>query len=94
MIKGLKFFMIWHIFDLEKNEYVKIDVILFLWFGNDIQHILAIIVSFIPFFVFGFRSLLARSCKNMKILHKLCLHFGRQDGQDGEKSRKKITQLK
>jgi hypothetical protein len=29
--------MIWHIFDLEKNEYVKIDVVLFLWFGNDIN---------------------------------------------------------
>ena len=30
----------------------------------------------------------------MKILRNLCLHFARQDGQDGKKNRKKITQLK
>ena len=29
----------------------------------------------------------------MKILHNLCLHFARQDGQD-RKTGKKITQLK
>ena len=31
--------------------------------------------------------------ENTKILHNLCLHFARQDGQDG-KNGKKITQLK
>ena len=34
-----------------------------------------------------------RSYKNMKILHNLCLHFARQDGQ-GVKNGKKIKQLK
>ena len=33
------------------------------------------------------------SNENTKILHNLCLHFARQDGQDG-KNGKKITQLK
>ena len=39
-------------------------------------------VSFIPFLVFGFWQ---RSYDNMKILRNLCLHFERQDGQDGKK---------
>ena len=34
-----------------------------------------------------------QSYENKKILRNLCLHFERQDGQDG-KNRKKITQLK
>ena len=44
-----------------------------------------IIVSFIPFFIFGFWSLLTTKLRNTKILHNLCLHFARQDGQDGKK---------
>ena len=58
---------------------------------------------FMPFFsfnnicfvhpIFRFWSLLARSYKNTKILHNLCIHFARQDGQAGKKSNKKITQL-
>ena len=36
--------------------------------------------SFLVFGHFGRRSL-----DNMKILRNLCLHFVRQDGQDGEK---------
>ena len=52
-------------------------------------------VSFIPFFVFGH---FWRQCnKNMKILRNICLHFARQDGQDG-KNRKwnhttKVTKI-
>ena len=43
-------------------------------------------VSFIPFFVFGFWSLLATKIRKY-ILHNLCLHFARQDGQDGKKQK-------
>ena len=32
-------------------------------------------------------------CEVTKILRNLCLHFARQDGQDGKKAGKKITQL-
>ena len=49
------------------------------------------IVSFIPFFVFG--HFWRQSYKNTKILHNLCLHFARQDGQYW-KNGKKIMQLK
>ena len=38
-------------------------------------------VLFIPFFVFGFGF----GDEVTKILHNLCLHFARQDGQDGKK---------
>ena len=52
-------------------------------------------VSFISFFVFLFWSLLMTKCyKNMKILYNLCLHFARQDGQDGKRNGKIIMQLK
>ena len=40
----------------------------------------AINVSFIPFFVFGFWSILANVVT--KILCNLSLHFARQDGQE------------
>ena len=54
------------------------------------------LVSFIPFFVFG--HFCHRSYKNMKILHNLCLHFARQDGQDRKKKWKenhatKVTKI-
>jgi len=40
--------------------------------------------------VFGFWSLLAMMLrKKMKILGNLCLHFARQDGQDGKKPERK-----
>ena len=52
---------------------------------------LVIYVSFIPFLVFG--HFCQGSYENTKILCNLCLHFARQDGQDG-KNREKITQLK
>ena len=44
-------------------------------------------LSHFSFFVFGhFWSLLVTFGKDvMKILHNLCLHFARQDGQDGKK---------
>ena len=32
--------------------------------------------------------------KIQKMLRNLCLHFARQDGQDGKKPEKKITQIK
>lgn len=48
-----------------------------------------IFVSFIPFFVFGFWSLLATSNENSKILRNLCLHFARQNGRDGKKPERK-----
>ena len=47
--------------------------------------------SHFSFLVFG--NFWRQSYKNMKILCNLCLHFARQDGQDG-KNQKKITQLK
>ena len=50
-----------------------------------------LLVSFIPFLVFG--HFWRPSYKNTKILRNLCLHFVRQDGQDG-KNGKKIKQLK
>ena len=55
-------------------------------------------VLFILFFIFGFWSLLATSYENTKILRNLCLHFERQDGQDGKKTRKenhafKVTKI-
>ena len=40
---------------------------------------------FIPFFVYGFWSLLVMNYKNIKSLRNLCLHSARQDGQDGKK---------
>ena len=43
------------------------------------------------FLVFG--HFWRQSYENTKILRNLCLHFARQDGQDG-KNGKKITQLK
>ena len=39
-------------------------------------------------------SLLAMKLGNTKILCNLCLHFARQDRQDGEKPGRKITQPK
>ena len=45
------------------------------------------IVSFIPFFVFG--HFWRQSYKNTKTLCNLCLHFARQDGQDGKKTERK-----
>ena len=42
-------------------------------------------VSFIPFYILVFWSLLAGKLKNMKLLHNLCL----QDGQDEKKKQKK-----
>ena len=44
-----------------------------------------IFVSFIPFLVFGFWSLLSTKLQKYKILCNVCLHFARQDGQDGKK---------
>jgi len=44
--------------------------------------------------VFGFWSLLAMMLrKKMKILGNLCLHFARQDGQDGKKPERKSCNL-
>ena len=51
----------------------------------------SIIVLFIP--VLGFGHFYRRSYENTKIIHNLCLHFARQDEQEG-KNGKKITQLK
>ena len=62
---------------------------------NDSKHILFLTHLFcsyhFSFFVFG--HCWRWSYKNTKILCNLCLHFARQDGQDG-KNGKKITQLK
>ena len=46
------------------------------------------------FLFFVFLQFWQRSYENRKILHNLCLHFARQDGQDGKKAGMKITQLK
>ena len=48
-----------------------------------IQHVLFSVNN--TLFVFGFWSLLATKLRKYKILRKLCLHFARQDGQDGKK---------
>ena len=51
-------------------------------------------VLFIPCFVFGFWSLLAKKFNNMKLLRNLSLHFARQDGQDGRKrNATKVTKI-
>ena len=54
-------------------------------------------VLFIPFFGFGFWSLLSLSYENKKISRNLCLHFARQDGQDGKKRKEnhviKVTKI-
>ena len=54
-------------------------------------------VSFIPFFIFGFWSLLVTFYKNKKILCNLCLHLARQDGQERKKRSKtyatKVTEI-
>ena len=47
--------------------------------------------SHFSFLVFG--HFWQQSYENTKILQNLCLHFARQDGQDGNKNGKKITQL-
>ena len=47
------------------------------------MYLLETYVLFIPFSVFGFRSLLAM--KLQKYENNICLHFARQDGQDGKK---------
>ena len=45
-------------------------------------------VSFIPF-LFLVHNFWRQSYKNTKILHNLCLHFARQDGQDQKKTKRK-----
>ena len=49
-------------------------------------------VSIISFLVFDFGHSWLRRYKNTKVFHNLCLHFARQDEEDGKKG-KKITQL-
>ena len=44
------------------------------------------------FWFLVFEHFLGQSYKNTKILCNLCLHFARQDGQDG-KQRKKLTKI-
>ena len=44
-------------------------------------------MTFVPFFVFGFVHFWLQSYENTKILHNLCLHFARQDGQDRKKQK-------
>ena len=50
---------------------------------------------FIPFLVFG--HFWQQSYQNTEILHNLCLHFARQDGQDGKKRKEnqatKLTKI-
>ena len=52
-------------------------------------------VSFIPFLVFG--HFWRRSYENMKIFCNLCLHFARQDGEDGKNRKEnhatKVTKI-
>ena len=59
--------------------------------GMDYLFILMFRSSHFSFLVFGY--FWRRSYENTKILCNLCLHFARQDGQNGKKW-KKITQLK
>jgi hypothetical protein len=44
--------------------------------------------------IFHFWFLVTFGNEDTKILCNLCLHFAREDGQDGKKNGKKITQLK
>ena len=62
-----------------------------------VQVLLESSVSFIPFFIFGFWSLLATNIQNYKNISNLCLHFAKQGGEDG-KTRKenhaaKVTKI-
>ena len=51
-------------------------------------------VSFIPFFTFGFWSLLATKFWNTKISRNLCLHFARQDGKKRKENHAtKVTKI-
>ena len=56
---------------------------------------LAVLFSFITFFVFG--NFWRQSYENTKILCNLCLHFARQDGQDGKNRKEnhatKVTKI-
>ena len=56
---------------------------------------LNIYVLFVQFFVFWF--LVTFGNEVTKILHNLCLHFARQDGQDGKKRKEnhatKVTKI-
>ena len=57
---------------------------------------LGIYIQMSKFQVFG--HFWRRSYENMKIFRNLCLHFARQDGQDGKKTRKenhatKVTKI-
>ena len=64
-----------------KKVYIKIFRITWVfWFRS----------SHFSFFVFWS---LSWSSENTKILHNLCLHFAKQDGQNGKKG-KKVTKLK
>ena len=47
--------------------------------------------SHFSFLVFG--HYWRQSYENTKILHNLCLHFARQDGQDGKKMERKSRNL-
>ena len=49
------------------------------------------IVLFIPFLFLVYGHFWQPSYKNMKILCNLCLHFARQDGQDGKKPERKSS---
>ena len=44
--------------------------------------------------IFCVWSLLATKLQKYELLRNLCLHFERQDGQDGKKPGKKIMHLK
>ena len=64
------------------------------WFGTTKTRFCCLLMfrsSHFLFLVFG--HFWRQSYENTKILHNLCLHFARQDGQDRKKG-KKITQLK
>ena len=47
--------------------------------------------SHFSFFVFD--HFWQRSYENTKTLHTICLHFARQDGQDGNNPERKVTKI-
>ena len=77
--------------DLPKKVLISKNTLWFSWYIeiHNLIHFwsfivfMVTIVSFIPFFVFG--HFWRQSYENTKILCNLCLHFARQDGQDGKK---------
>ena len=61
------------------------------WKNAKVSITLMFLLSHFSFFVFG--HCWRQSCENTKILCNLCLHFAKQDGQDGKNREKNYKTL-